>query len=716
MDFAACAVFLLATVQSVTGRCPVTCPGDFYVRPAVGLEASGDGSAASPFVSLHDARAAIDACAPAMCARGAVIYLHPGTHELRGRPLDFGAARAQYSEQWRSLPGRAAAVLSGGTRVSNWTQMAPGRWATSLAGYGLPNPRSLRLDDGLLRRLPQVTYPAADAPNATQRYVYVRAVTPLAPLAGATQNMTFRVDVDAAALPAGWRAWSNVMVVAFPRNSWESLRVVATPTAPAAPSLASFVLTCPDGTAGLYPGNRLVFVGEPSLLGAPGTSGSWAYDARARLLHLLWPTPRGGATVAAVTGTGTPPDAFVPALTRIATVEGRANVSLLGVGFADTHFLASGVQEGFNHNDSVPGIPHDAAVAISRSTGVVVQGCFFAALGGGGIVIGNSSSGVAVLDSSFQDVGQSAVLFVGDAATQATNATVAGNEIRGVGQLLASAGGVVLTSASGVRVSRNNISDSARWGIAIRSNPQAPSRNNTIELNRVHRTGLTTADFGAISVIDHTATRSGGGNRVVSNCVRDTLGMRDKAWRGAAYFGQLCAPWWGRALYLDDFTSNTAVEGNVFLGSSHVSVYMHGGSNNSMRNNVFGSAGTASESAFVLFNDINNAAMRGLILERNVMLGARPLPFLQARDPSRVQLTNGSAHRNLYWLAGGLHDAPLFMRQTWKRWRAGGHDAGSLTEAPLFVAANLSGSGDWRLTPQSPLHSLGFEALAMPIC
>ena len=185
MDFAVCAVFVLATVQSVTGRCPVTCPGDFYVRPAVGVEASGDGSAASPFVSLHDARAAVDACAPAMCARGADIYLHPGTHELRGRPLDFGDPHARYSERWRSLPGREAAVLSGGTRVSNWTQTAPGRWVTSLAGSGLPNPRSLRLDDGLLRRLPQVTYPAADAPNATQRYVYVRAVTPLAPLAGA---------------------------------------------------------------------------------------------------------------------------------------------------------------------------------------------------------------------------------------------------------------------------------------------------------------------------------------------------------------------------------------------------------------------------------------------------------------------------------------------------------------------------------------------------
>ena len=36
--------------------------------------------------------------------------------------------------------------------------------------------------------------------------------------------------------------------------------------------------------------------------------------------------------------------------------------------------------------------------------------------------------------------------------------------------------------------------------------------------------------------------------------------------------------------------------------------------------------------------------------------------------------------------------------------------------APLFSAANLTGGGDWRLTSDSPLHSLGFEPLAMPIC
>lgn len=52
-------------------------------------------------------------------------------------------------------------------------------------------------------------------------------------------------------------------------------------------------------------------------------------------------------------------------------------------------------------------------------------------------------------------------------------------------------------------MSLNNISECARWGIAIRSNGKAASQFNLVEANRVVRTGLTTADFGAISLIDH---------------------------------------------------------------------------------------------------------------------------------------------------------------------------------------------------------------------
>jgi hypothetical protein len=135
------------------------------------------------------------------------------------------------------------------------------------------------------------------------------------------------------------------------------------------------------------------------------------------------------------------------------------------------------------------------------------------------------------------------------------------------GTILASAAGVVVSSASNVSISHNNISDCSRWGIAVRSNGGAGSWNNTIGPgNRVLRTGLTTSDFGAISLIDHTSTHNVSGNRIIGNCVRDTRGMRDTMWRGI--FGQVLTHFWGRSVYLDDHTSFTEISGNVFIDSS----------------------------------------------------------------------------------------------------------------------------------------------------
>ena len=46
----------------------------------------------------------------------------------------------------------------------------------------------------------------------------------------------------------------------------------------------------------------------------------------------------------------------------------------------------------------------------------------------------------------------------------------------------------MISSASNVTVSRNNISDCSRWGIAVRSNHAAGSWNNTILGNHLENT------------------------------------------------------------------------------------------------------------------------------------------------------------------------------------------------------------------------------------
>ena len=240
-------------------------------------------------------------------------------------------------------------------------------------------------------------------------------------------------------------------------------------------------------------------------------------------------------------------------------------VSFEAVTFVDVDFAASGVQTGFNRLPTDKGCPHDAAIAVSNSRDVTVRGCNFTSLASGGVLVANRSTRVEVSDSQFTQMGQSGVVFVGNDTSQPRECSVLRNSMRGIGTILASAGGVLITSASNVTVSLNNISECARWGIAVRSNGHAQSFNNTIDRNWIKRTGLRTADFGAISFIDHGAGRGNTtGNKVIGNCVRETKGMRD-AFHETGSVGSIFGDYFGRALYLDDHTSNVEITGNVFV-------------------------------------------------------------------------------------------------------------------------------------------------------
>ena len=128
----------------------------------------------------------------------------------------------------------------------------------------------------------------------------------------------------------------------------------------------------------------------------------------------------------------------------------------------------------------------------------------FLALGGGGVVIANLSRQVTVSHSRFISIGQSGVMLVGNESTQASNCSVLGNTMLGIGEVLSAAAGVFVTSASFIVVRDNNISNTSRWGIAVRSNRGAPSHDVVVEHNRLRHIGLRTADMGAISFIDHT--------------------------------------------------------------------------------------------------------------------------------------------------------------------------------------------------------------------
>ena len=68
----------------------------------------------------------------------------------------------------------------------------------------------------------------------------------------------------------------------------------------------------------------------------------------------------------------------------------------------------------------------------------------------------------------------------------------------------------------------NRVLNSSRWGIAVRSNGDAASLANLIELNWIDGSGQTTRDLGGISLMGSATP----GTRTVirSNCVRNMVG------------------------------------------------------------------------------------------------------------------------------------------------------------------------------------------------
>lgn len=532
MHVPSCARMAAAAAARGCGPC-----SELHVSPCVSPDsagsADGDGSAGAPFRSVHAAADALAACArPPTCPPATVLLRH-GVHTLAGMPLRLVAGSGP--QRWVGVPGPHGepSVLSGGVAVTGW-KPAAAPMAGELTHWTAPlpqgaQPKTMRIGAA---RAPQVTFPSVDNTPAARRYLFAREVNVTVP--GTTDAVWF----DETALPTGWEGWTNLVAYHWPGNSWVGMRVQATPspTGTGPPDgLAGFVFENAAGNSNLRMGNRVQLAGAPELLGQPGTSGIWAADQHAQVVHLL--------------SENEPEEVWLPRQSRLVTIESQSDVTMHGVTYSDTDFAASGLQNGFDAMPSDPGIPHDAAVAVSNSQRVSLSNCSFLALGGCGVVVGNRSTDVAVTGSTFTQMGQSGVLFVGNDSSQARECTISGNSMRGIGAILASAGGVVVSSASNISIVGNQISDCARWGIAVRSNGGAGSWNNTIGPgNRVERTGLTTSDFGAISFIDHTESHIVSGNRIIGNCVRDTRGMRDTMWRGI--FGQvLTAFWWAKPGY-----------------------------------------------------------------------------------------------------------------------------------------------------------------------
>ena len=167
---------------------------------------------------------------------------------------------------------------------------------------------------------------------------------------------------------------------------------------------------------------------------------------------------------------------------------------------------------------------------------------------------------------------------------------------------------------------------------------------------------------------------------------------------------------------------------------------VHGGSRNSIVNNVFANSTNAPGLDHVISHTVvrdkwgvayinavfgphlldNGTA--GNELSRNIFLWSSTQDDYSLVG-SAVPLTaaviaqelSGGVDNNVYFNSrgGGFSAAPAFANYSWAQWRGAGFDAHSAQADPLFEDA---AGGDWRLHTSSPALALGFSPLVMSTC
>ena len=461
-----------------------------------------------------------------------------------------------------------------------------------------------------------------------------------------------------------WASAGRAEVVAL--QVWAEVRMPIRAVDPASRRVTLSAMCCPSNRER---DARYWVENAPECLDAPG---EWYADAEAHEIRMI-PLP------------GEDPRRCVveaPALTNLLRVEGDPaagrmvhDVRLEGIEFrcADWRLPVDGyvdVQAAFD----VP-----AAVTLTGAERVAFARCRFAGLGGWAVEVGRGCLACRLDRCRMEDLGAGGAR-LGEFCRrphvfdQSGGHTVERCLVRGIGRVYPAAVGLWIGQSGGNRIEACEVADTWQSGISVGWSwgfEASSARDNIIARNRVHQIGQgRLSDLGGIYTLGMQA-----GTRIAGNRVYD---VRSRAGGG-----------WG--IYLDEGSSGITVEDNLVYRTTSAGFFLHYGRDNVVRRNVF----ALSDEPNILRHRAEQSA--GLRFERNIVLCSGGLPLGGEWADGAFTM-----ERNLYWSAGGY--GLRFGDLTWDQWRARGHDAGSQTADPLFVAPER---GDYRLKPGSPAQALG---------
>ena len=639
------------------GLSSCTPQADFYV--AVTGDDANPGTQAKPFATVARARDAVRQLKKTMPQRKKMIIVQvgAGTYLLK-EPLVFTPedSGTPHTPVFYVSDLRGAAILSGGKLITDWREVLPGRWETTVpdVAAGKWNFAQLYIND---QRRPRPVLPK-------DGYYFIAGQ--MSPTHGQKPDQ-FRFKGNE--FRADWRSLGDVEVTTFHLWTMDRLRVKAVDAAQ-----HSVTFTGPTHSLDQASLARTTWYRIENVREALTQPGEWYLDRRTGVLTVL-ALPGEDLNKARV---------IAPRLTHVVQFAGRPeapvrDIVLHRLTMAHNAWNTPAGGYGFPQADVVV----DGAVTAYYTRHCVLDHCIVRHTGSWAVDWGNGCHDDGVLHCELFDLGIGGIKvgpyqlgWEGDTNKWASGCVVRDNLIAHGGRVLPAAVGVWIGHADHNIIAHNEIKDfyysgmsvGWRWGAGF-----SPAHHNLIAENHIHDIGQgVLSDMGGIYTLGESP-----GTVLRGNCIHDVNRARYGGW----------------AIYFDEGSSNIVAENNLVYRTQDAGSHQNYGRDNCVRNNIF-ALGTNGE---IRVSDPRKD--NSIRYEHNLFYGNGPKMFENENFSTQMVFRS-----NLYWRAKGeafkfIHDETL---DDWRK-----HEPDAVVADPLFVAPE---QGDFHLKSGSPARQVGFVA------
>lgn len=462
------------------------------------------------------------------------------------------------------------------------------------------------------------------------------------------------------------------------------------------------------------PGNRFIVENLLEELDQPG---EWCLDSEEGILYFWPPTDSiEGAEIVA------------PVLDCLIDISGTSYITISGFTFTET---TGG--DNLHHADCEDlgnMFPMEDwkycgdALRLNRAEYCHIENNHFYAVGGNAVYLRGYNARHVIRNNEISYAGANGVCIAGARRQHPMFNQIIDNHIHHCGVINKHVAGVFAGLSDGNIIGHNSIHHMPHHGINLGSNGFG---RNIVEYNEMRHTCLETHDTGAINAWMDEEGEERAGHIIWYNLIIDTGGPMSGTTKG---------------IYLDDYSSNCLIFGNIIVRSS-LGIDVHGGKNNIIENNII--AGTMFPMYYSDYVSLRTPHMVGFMSGnrfcRNIVYNTNPKArafFLHhlshmAAQQKVVHISGYNQHwltdrvvqqsdYNLFFSAAGgkylIEDISTAKDEDQSdvrskvfplaEWQKMGYDMHSVTADPLFVDTQHD---DYRLKPKSPALKFGFQPI-----